>query len=58
MEEYGVRFPLMDKVDVNGKDTHDIFKYLRGYTKELKNRKNPSLVDEVPWNFCRWIVDM
>ena len=33
--EYGVQFPLMDKVDVNGPDTHDVFKYLRSSTREL-----------------------
>ena len=48
----------MDKVNVNGKDAHDVFKSLRGRTPALKNRKNPSLMDQIPWNFCKWIVNL
>ena len=47
----------MDKVHVNGPNTHEVFMYLRCSTKELTNYKDPSRVLEVPWNFCRWLVD-
>jgi glutathione peroxidase len=57
-QKHGVRFPMMDKVHVNGSSTHDVFKYLKGNTKELRDREDPSKVTNVPWNFCRWIVDM
>ena len=48
---------MMDKVNVNGPDTHDVFKYLRSRTKELISKQDPSKVLELPWNFCRWVVD-
>ena len=55
--QYGVEFPLMDKVCVNGKETHDVFKYLRSNTKELQSKQDPGAFLELPWNFCRWVVD-
>ena len=47
----------MDKISVNGKETHDVFKYLRSNTKELQSKQDPGAVLELPWNFCRWVVD-
>jgi len=47
----------MDKVNVNGPESHPVFQYLRGHTKELISKKNPSQMLELPWNFCRWVVD-
>jgi len=47
----------MDKCNVNGPNAHEAFKWLRSNTKELQSRKNPGRVLELPWNFCRWVVD-
>ena len=47
----------MDKIDVNGSGTHDVFMYLRSNTKELISTKDSARILELPWNFCRWIVD-
>ena len=47
---YGVTFPLFSKVDVNGDDAHDLFKYIRKETKGL-------LGDSVKWNFTKFLVD-
>ena len=47
---YGVTFPLFSKVDVNGEDAHDLFKYIRKETKGL-------LGDSVKWNFTKFLVD-
>ena len=46
---YGVTFQIMKKVDVNGKDAHPIFKYLRSQTKGF-------LGDKVKWNFTKFLV--
>ena len=56
-EKFKVRFPLMDKVDVNGPNAHDVFKWLRSNTKELQSRKQPGRILQLPWNFCKWVVD-
>lgn len=55
--KFGVKFPLMTKCNVNGPDAHQVFKYLRSNTKELQSRKNPGKMLELPWNFCKWVVD-
>jgi glutathione peroxidase len=47
----------MDKIDVNGPNSHPVFRYLRGKTKELINLKDPQKMNQVPWNFCRWVID-
>ncbi len=47
---YGVTFPLFSKVDVNGENAHELFKYLRKETKGL-------LGDAVKWNFTKFLVD-
>lgn len=46
---YGVTFQIMKKVDVNGKEAHPIFKYLRSQTKGF-------LGDQVKWNFTKFLV--
>ncbi len=47
----------MDKCDVNGPNTHEVFKYLRGNSKELISKRDPTKMLQIPWNFCKWIVD-
>ena len=47
----------MEKCLVNGPDAHDVFKFLRSNTKELISRKNPGNILQLPWNFCRWVID-
>lgn len=47
---YGVSFPLFSKVDVNGDDAHDLFRFLRKETKGM-------LGDSVKWNFTKFLVD-
>jgi len=47
---YGVSFPMFAKVDVNGKNAHPIFKYLK---KELPG----TLTNGIKWNFTKFLVD-
>lgn len=47
---YGVSFPMFDKIDVNGEAAHPLFKHLRKETKGL-------LGDAVKWNFTKFLVD-
>ena len=41
---YGVTFPLFEKIDVNGPNTHPLFKY-------LKEEKGELLGSDIKWNF-------
>ncbi|MGL5351761.1 MAG: glutathione peroxidase [Clostridium sp.] len=47
---YGVSFRMFEKIKVNGKDTHPLYKY-------LKEQKGGVLSKEVKWNFTKFIVD-
>lgn len=48
---YGVSFPMFEKVDVNGKNAHPVFKYLKS---ELKGGIFGS---RVKWNFTKFVID-
>lgn len=47
---YGVSFPMFEKIDVNGENTHPIYKYLK---KEAKG----TLGNNVKWNFTKFLID-
>ncbi len=47
---YGVTFPMFAKIDVNGKDAHPIYKYLK---KELCG----FLGGKIKWNFTKFLID-
>jgi len=47
---YGVSFPMFAKINVNGSDTHPIFKYLKSELSGLLGGK-------IKWNFTKFIID-
>jgi glutathione peroxidase len=47
---YGVSFQMFSKVDVNGKNEHPIFTY-------LKDQKGGLLGKKIKWNFTKFLVD-
>jgi len=48
---YGVNFPLFKKIDVNGDQTHPLFKYLKEEATGLMGSKN------IKWNFTKFLVN-
>ena len=48
---HGVTFQLTEKIDVNGKNTHPVFSYLK---KELKGG---FLGNRIKWNFTKFLID-
>lgn len=48
---HGVTFQLTEKIDVNGKNTHPIFSYLK---KELKGG---FFGNRIKWNFTKFLID-
>ena len=68
---HGVTFPLMKKVDVNGKDAHPIFEYLKAQApteeyKGLKAKASATLFksisksvekdSDIKWNFTKFLI--
>jgi len=50
-ENYGVTFPMMQKISVKGKDMAPIYKWLT--SKQMNGVKD----SEVKWNFQKYLID-
>ena len=46
---------MFSKIQVNGDDAHEIFKFLR-YNSDLYDKKK-DMIKEIPWNFTKFLVD-
>lgn len=49
--KYNVTFPMFAKVDVNGKNSHPLYKHLKNEARGLLGSKS------VKWNFTKFLVD-
>ena len=47
---YGVSFPMFSKIDVNGKQTHPLFQYLKENAPGILGSKS------IKWNFTKFLV--
>lgn len=47
---YGVSFDMFEKIDVNGKQEHPLFKFLKKETKGI-------LSSRIMWNFTKFLID-
>lgn len=50
-KNYGVTFPILDKVSVKGSDKAPIYQWLTDKTQNGWNEKEPT------WNFCKYLVN-
>jgi len=48
---YGVTFPMFDKIDVNGDDAHPLYEYLKKAAPGALGLK------AIKWNFTKFLVD-
>jgi glutathione peroxidase len=49
--QFGVSFPLFDKIDVNGDNTHPLFKWLKSSAPGI------FWTPRIKWNFTKFLVD-
>ena len=47
---YGVSFPMFEKIEVNGANAHPLYKY-------LKSKKGGWFGSSIKWNFTKFLVD-
>lgn len=47
---FGVKFPLFSKIEVNGDDAHPLYKW-------LKSEKRGLLGEKIKWNFTKYLLD-
>lgn len=50
-KNYGVSFPMAEKVSVKGDDIHPLFKYLVGEAEKM------GIQDPIKWNFTKFLLD-
>lgn len=50
-KNYGVSFPMFEKVDVVGNDQHPLYQWLSKKDQNGWNDKAPS------WNFCKYVIN-
>ncbi|MGA8257110.1 MAG: glutathione peroxidase [Nocardioides sp.] len=48
-KNYGVTFPMMSKIEVNGDGAHPVYQWLRG-------QKGGLLGSKIKWNFTKYLV--
>ena len=48
---YGVKFPMFGKVDVNGSGAHPLFKFLTSEKPGILG------IEAIKWNFTKFLVD-
>ena len=48
---FNITFPLFEKVDVNGDETHPVFKYLKESLPGILGSK------KIKWNFTKFLID-
>ncbi|MBN2893485.1 MAG: glutathione peroxidase [Bacteroidales bacterium] len=48
---FGVKFDMFSKIDVNGENTHALYKYLK------ENSKGILGTDAIKWNFTKFLID-
>lgn len=46
---FGVTFLLSEKIDVNGPNTHPVFKYLKSHSRSMLGK-------DIKWNFTKFLV--
>ena len=49
--QYGVRFPLFSKIDVNGPSTHPLYEFLKKTKPGFLGTKR------IKWNFTKFLID-
>jgi glutathione peroxidase len=47
---FGVTFPLFKKVEVNGRETHEVYKYLKDSLPGFPGK-------DIKWNFTKFLID-
>jgi glutathione peroxidase len=51
LKNYGVSFPMFEKIDVNGTNAHAIYTYLKGKAPGLLGTRS------IKWNFTKFLLD-
>lgn len=51
---FEIKYPLFSKIDVNGENTHELYRYLKKHSKYFNLGENR--LRNIPWSFTKFIV--
>ena len=54
-QSFDAEFPMFAKIDVNGPDTHEVYRYLRCNSSLMDKDTNEPQV--IPWSWSKFLVD-
>ncbi|CAI2379803.1 unnamed protein product [Moneuplotes crassus] len=54
-EKYGAEFQLFSKIDVNGPNTHEVFRFCRRHSPLYDDETDT--IQNIPWNFAKFLID-
>lgn len=54
IDSYNIRFPVFDKIDVNGEKEEKLYNYLKHNVKDKSTRINLNR-QEIMWNFTKFL---
>lgn len=54
VSKYNVKFPMFEKVDVNGPNTHPLFNFMKSEQKEPGMAA--FLGNDIKWNFAKFLI--
>jgi glutathione peroxidase len=52
---FGSKFTLFEKVEVNGPNTHPVYRFLRTNSPLFSGKDNSAKV--IPWNFSKFLIN-
>uniref|UniRef100_A0A7S3VYX9 Glutathione peroxidase n=1 Tax=Strombidinopsis acuminata TaxID=141414 RepID=A0A7S3VYX9_9SPIT len=54
-DTWNAKFTFFEKCDVNGDNTHPVYKFLRNNSELYDDKKKSA--SEIPWNFAKFLVN-
>ena len=53
-QKFIVNYPMFSKIEINGVNTHPVYRYLKSNSKQMRDGKG---IKNVPWNYGKFLVD-
>ena len=53
--KFVVNYPMFSKIEINGSNTHPIYRYLKANSKQMRHSNG---YKNVPWNYGKFLVDL
>ena len=55
--KFGITFKLFSKIEVNGENTHPLYKYLKEQKGLYRTQPDCRNTPDIKWNFTKFLID-